>query len=89
MVLALVVFDWVLTSLNCSLRLGKSQSHQNFQNPVSLTTSKQCILYITAVTGYEEIRQLIEDFLSVSLKAILNLSMQTSVTSQGSLLWAD
>ena len=37
----------------------------------------------TAVTGYEESRQLLVDFLTVSLKANLNESMQTSVTFQG------
>ena len=41
------------------------------------------LVILTAVTGYEESRQLLVDFLTVSLKANLNMSMQTSVTSQG------
>ena len=43
-------------------------------------------LYATAVTGYEESRKLLVNFLTVSLKGNLNLSIPTFVTSHGSLL---
>ena len=52
----------------------------------SLRNSILGTFWSTAVTGYEESRQFLVHFLTVSVKTNLNYSMQNSVTSQGQIL---